>query len=107
MSDAFLTPKAGAPQRPSAACGARLLERYGLFVFLRAADRLRRAGLRNFLSARNVQNLLTQAAPLGIVVVGQAFVLLVRGLDLSVASMMATAAVIGTASAPPRTRWYR
>jgi len=50
-----------------------------------------------FLSGRNVSNLLLQAAPLGIVVVGQAFVILVRGLDLSVASVMATAAIVTTA----------
>jgi ribose/xylose/arabinose/galactoside ABC-type transport system permease subunit len=37
-----------------------------------------------------------QWAPLGIVVIGQTFVIIVRGLDLSVASVMATAAVIAT-----------
>jgi ribose/xylose/arabinose/galactoside ABC-type transport system permease subunit len=49
-----------------------------------------------FLSSRNVSNMLLQAAPLGIVVIGQALVILVRGLDLSVASVMATAAVVAT-----------
>jgi len=51
----------------------------------------------SFLSARNLQDILTQAAPLCIVVIGQTFVILVRGLDLSVASVMATVAVIATA----------
>jgi len=41
--------------------------------------------------------MLVQFAPLGIVVIGQVFVILVGGLDLSVASVMATAAVIATA----------
>ena len=50
-----------------------------------------------FLAIRNVQDILTQAAPLAIVVLGQAFAILVRGLDLSVASLMATVAVIATA----------
>lgn len=50
-----------------------------------------------FLSVRNMQDVLTQAAPLCIVVMGQAFVILVRGLDLSVASVMATVAVLATA----------
>lgn len=50
----------------------------------------------SFLSGGNVSNMLLQAAPLGIVVIGQAFVILVRGLDLSVASVMATAAVAAT-----------
>ena len=49
-----------------------------------------------FISGSNLSNLLLQVSPLGIVVIGQAFVILVRGLDLSVASMMATAAVIAT-----------
>lgn len=44
----------------------------------------------------NLANLLLQFAPLGIVVVGQMLVILVRGLDLSVASVMATSAVIAT-----------
>lgn len=51
----------------------------------------------SFLSVRNLQDILTQAAPLCIVVIGQTFVILVRGLDLSVASVMATVAVIATA----------
>jgi len=51
----------------------------------------------SFLSINNVQDILTQAAPLALVVLGQAFVILVRGLDLSVASLMASAAVLATA----------
>lgn len=49
-----------------------------------------------FLSGSNISNMLLQVAPLGIVVIGQAFVIILRGLDLSVASVMATAAVIAT-----------
>ena len=40
--------------------------------------------------------LLLQVAPLGIVVIGQAFVILLRGLDLSVASVMATVGGLAT-----------
>jgi ribose transport system permease protein/inositol transport system permease protein len=50
----------------------------------------------SFLGASNISNLLLQTAPLGIVAIGQSFVMIVRGLDLSVASIMATAAVIAT-----------
>ncbi|MGA0539697.1 ABC transporter permease [Neotabrizicola sp. VNH66] len=50
----------------------------------------------SFLSFRNMRDILTQAAPLCIVVIGQTFVILARGLDLSVASLMATVAVIAT-----------
>lgn len=52
-----------------------------------------------FLKIENILNVLMQAAPLGMVVIGQAFVLLVRGLDLSVASVMATSAVLATSFA--------
>ena len=51
----------------------------------------------SFLAFRNIQDILTQAAPLALVVLGQAFVILVRGLDLSVASLMASVAVLATA----------
>lgn len=44
----------------------------------------------------NLANIALQFAPLGIVVVGQMLVILVRGLDLSVSSVMATSAVIAT-----------
>jgi len=49
-----------------------------------------------FVSPDNLSNLLLQFAPLAIVAMGQALVMIVHGLDLSVASMMATAAVIAT-----------
>ncbi|QNK75122.1 ABC transporter permease [Variovorax sp. PAMC28562] len=48
------------------------------------------------LTASNLGNMLLQFAPLGIVVIGQMLVILVRGLDLSVASVMATSAVVAT-----------
>lgn len=50
-----------------------------------------------FLQLGNLKNMAVQAAPLGIIVLGQTFVMLVRGLDLSVASLMATVAVLATA----------
>lgn len=49
-----------------------------------------------FLSGSNISNMLLQVAPLGIVVIGQAYVIILRGLDLSVSSVMATSAVIAT-----------
>ena len=50
----------------------------------------------SFLQVDNLANLLIQLSPLGIVVIGQTLVLLVAGLDLSVASVMATSAVLCT-----------
>ena len=47
-----------------------------------------------FLKPRNIANLLKQASTLGIVTVGQTFVLLTGGIDLSVASVMALMSVL-------------
>ncbi|MCH4547281.1 MULTISPECIES: ABC transporter permease [Rhizobium] len=69
---------------------------YGIFIFLVLAIAAATIASPAFISGANVSNMLMQLAPLGIVVIGQAFVILVRGLDLSVASVMATAAVIAT-----------
>ena len=72
---------------------SRFMLPFSLFALVAFATALQPT----FLSASNLQDVLTQAAPLGIVVLGQTFVILVRGLDLSVASLMATVAVIATA----------
>jgi ribose/xylose/arabinose/galactoside ABC-type transport system permease subunit len=74
----------------------RLLDRFGMILILPVLLGL--GGLLSpaFLSASNLSNLLLQFVPLAIVAMGQAFVMIVRGLDLSVASMMAIAAVIAT-----------
>ncbi|MGO7017042.1 ABC transporter permease [Rhizobium leguminosarum] len=69
---------------------------YGIFIFLVLSIAAATIASPAFISGANVSNMLMQLAPLGIVVIGQAFVILVRGLDLSVASVMATAAVIAT-----------
>lgn len=74
-----------------------LLERFGLPVFLVVLLTIAAAASPAFLKPANLLSLLTLAAPLGMVVLGQTFVILVRGLDLSVASLMATVAVLATA----------
>jgi ribose/xylose/arabinose/galactoside ABC-type transport system permease subunit len=78
-----------APLRPS-------LSRLGVLLPLPVLLVLGGATSPAFLGAGNISNLLLQLAPLGIVAIGQCFVMIVRGLDLSVASTMATAAVIAT-----------
>jgi ribose/xylose/arabinose/galactoside ABC-type transport system permease subunit len=50
----------------------------------------------SFRSPGNIKNVLILTAPLGATTLGQAFVILVGGLDLSVASVMATAAIVAT-----------
>ena len=74
-----------------------LLRRFAIPMALLALVALATAVQPSFLSPNNIQDILTQAAPLALVVLGQAFVILVRGLDLSVASLMASVAVLATA----------
>ncbi len=74
-----------------------LLARYGIHLFLVGIIVVSGIVSPAFLGASNISNMLLQAAPLGIVVIGQAFVIICRGLDLSVGSVMATAAVVATA----------
>jgi ribose/xylose/arabinose/galactoside ABC-type transport system permease subunit len=80
------------------------VERNGLFVFCLVLTIGAALFAPGFRSPNNLQNVLTNAAPLGVVVLGQCLVILVRGFDLSVASVMATAAVIAT-SFDETTNW--
>src|SRR3954447_10053326 len=74
-----------------------IARRYGIFLFFVVLIAVSGTLSPAFLRGDNVVNMLVQFAPLSIVVIGQVFVILVGGLDLSVASVMATAAVIATA----------
>jgi ribose/xylose/arabinose/galactoside ABC-type transport system permease subunit len=88
------------PPRPPARSGAALLRLAGrMQVYLGFAALLVLAQVVSpvFLGGSNVSNMLQQMAPLAIVVIGQTLVIVVRGLDLSVGSIMATAAVAATA----------
>lgn len=69
----------------------------GLLVFLGLLMALATLIQPRFINPANLQDILAQAAPLLMVTLGQTFVILVRGLDLSVASLMATVAVLATA----------
>ena len=95
MSDTTTPPLAAQGQGPLGPLRS-LLFRYGIFLLLPALLLLGGVISPSFLGASNISNLLLQIAPLGIVAIGQSFVMIVRGLDLSVASTMATAAVIAT-----------
>lgn len=95
MSDTT-TPPLAAPDQGPLRPFRSLLSRYGIFLLLPALLLLGGVISPSFLGASNISNLLLQVAPLGIVAIGQSFVMIVRGLDLSVASIMATAAVIAT-----------
>jgi ribose/xylose/arabinose/galactoside ABC-type transport system permease subunit len=83
---------AGAPDNP-------IVSREVLILAAVLALLIAGAGLMSpaFLSAGNVGNVLVQAAPLCLAVLGQSLVIIARGLDLSVGSLMASVAVLATA----------
>ncbi|WP_284947940.1 ABC transporter permease [Acidisoma cladoniae] len=76
-----------------------LAGRWGIYVFLVFFIILAGILAPSFLHPDNLSNLVIQLVPLALVAVGQSLVILVRGLDLSVSSVMATAAVVGTSFA--------
>ena len=73
-----------------------LLERYGIFIFLAILVIAASIVSPAFLNPQNIKDILNQTAALGMVAIGQTFVILLGNgaLDLSVASVMATVAVI-------------
>lgn len=73
-----------------------LFQRYGLFIFLIVLIVTATAISPHFMTSKNIKDILNQAAPLGMAAMGQTFVILTGGFDLSVASLMATVAVIAT-----------
>lgn len=87
----------GTIAKPGTAPLSERLSAYTVPIALVALVAVATAIQPSFLAPANLQDILTQAAPLALVVLGQAFVILVRGLDLSVASLMASVAVLATA----------
>ena len=75
-----------------------LFEKYGVYIFLALLFILSSFLSPAFLTAQNLKNVFTPAAALGMVSLGQTFVILTGrgGLDLSVASVMATVTVIAS-----------
>ncbi|UCG09324.1 MAG: ABC transporter permease [Desulfobacterales bacterium] len=73
-----------------------VFEKYGIFIFLGLLFITASVVSPQFLNPQNLKDILNQAAALGMVAIGQTFVILIGGggLDLSVASVMATVAVI-------------
>ena len=52
-----------------------------------------------FLQAQNLLNVVTQVAAIGIIAIGMTFVIITLGIDLSVGSLLAVAAVVATSLA--------
>jgi ribose/xylose/arabinose/galactoside ABC-type transport system permease subunit len=91
-----MTQSAQSPKPAQQRLTLDVVRSYGIHLVLLALIAVTGILSPSFLAANNISNMLLQAAPLGIVVIGQVLVILVRGLDLSVASVMATAAVVAT-----------
>lgn len=70
------------------------LEKYGIYVALVVLFIIASIASPVFLRPANLVNLVRQAAALGIMAVGQTFVMLTGGIDLSVASLAATTNVV-------------
>lgn len=75
-----------------------LFEKYGVYFFLAVLFMLSSILSPAFLTVQNLKNVFTPAATLGMVSIGQTFVILTGrgGLDLSVAAVMATVTVIAS-----------
>jgi ribose/xylose/arabinose/galactoside ABC-type transport system permease subunit len=73
-----------------------LFERFGIYIFLAILFITASLVSPDFLKPQNLKDILNQSAALGMVAIGQTFVILIGGggLDLSVASVMSTVAVI-------------
>jgi ribose/xylose/arabinose/galactoside ABC-type transport system permease subunit len=75
-----------------------LFEKYGVYIFLALLFIISSILSPAFLTVQNIRNVFTPAAGLGMVSLGQTFVILTGrgGLDLSVAAVMATVTVIAS-----------
>ncbi|QLF71854.1 ABC transporter permease (plasmid) [Peteryoungia desertarenae] len=95
MSDIALKPVTSSARRNKDTVRARnRREVWMLLAFLLAIWAVTALLSPRFLNPANLRDILVLAAPLGFVVIGQMIVIIVRGLDLSVASIMATVAVL-------------
>jgi len=73
---------------------AELMPRYGTFVILIVLLLVAHAVSDVFLTQRNMMNVLRQVASTGLISVGMLFVILTRGIDLSVGSISALGSVV-------------
>jgi ribose/xylose/arabinose/galactoside ABC-type transport system permease subunit len=72
----------------------RVLEKSAIYLILAAVFAAAAVASPVFLRERNILNVVRQASILGVVAVGQTFVILTGGIDLSVASVMALMSIL-------------
>ncbi|MDP2079603.1 MAG: ABC transporter permease [Pseudotabrizicola sp.] len=76
-----------------------ILQRYGIFIALAVVCIVLAVISQNFLSTRNILNVLRQTSINGILAIGMTFVILTRGIDLSVGSVVAFAGIVAASFA--------
>ncbi len=86
---------ASGPARSRRASTTELLRQYGTGAFLVLMAAFFELQNQNFLSLRNLRNILTDVSICGIIAVGMTFVIVAAGVDLSVGSVLAFAAMCG------------
>lgn len=77
----------------------RFLERYGTLIVLVVLVVFFTTQNPRFLSARNLTNILTEVSIYGVVAVGMTFVILTRGVDLAVGSLVGLCGILGALAA--------
>lgn len=77
----------------------RILRQRGALIFLVLMVVGSAVAFDSFFSFSNLENIVTQSAPLGLIVVGMTFVIISGGIDLSVGSMLALGGVLGAYAA--------
>src|SRR5919112_1134914 len=77
-----------------------ILQRRGAIVVLLLVVAIASLQFDNFLTARNLENIVLQASFLGLIAVGQTFVIISGGIDLSVGSMLALGGVLAALVLP-------
>jgi len=75
---------------------SEMMRKYGLIAILLAAVIILSLVSDTFLTVTNLMNVLRQVSINGILAVGMTFIILTAGIDLSIGSLMAVAAVIAT-----------
>lgn len=90
---------AGEPKSGARFDWVRFFERYGTSVVLVALVVFFATQNERFLSLRNISNILTEVSIYGVIAVGMTFVILTRGVDLAVGSLLGFAGILAAMTA--------
>lgn len=91
--------QAGEPKSGGRFDWVRFFERYGTSVVLAALVVFFATQNERFLSLRNISNILTEVSIYGVIAVGMTFVILTRGVDLAVGSLLGFAGILAAMAA--------